>query len=101
MTTRAPQGNVQRSHNDNFVITELLKVNSKLTEQIIELSRLLANAQAPQTQVPMESFANIMHVPETEEDAQFAYNTGQLDKEGLEDAMKEIGFFNAELTIPS
>lgn len=100
MTTQAPLESV-RSRNDTSVIVELLKVNARLTEQIIELSRLVANVQAPQVNTPMESFANIMHVPETEEDAQYAYNSGQLDKEGLEEALKEIGFYNAEITIPS
>lgn len=100
MTQQEPQGS-ERSLNTDFVISKLLEVNAQLTEQLIELARTLAQHKEPVLTAPMESFHSNMHVPETEEDATFAFNTGQINKEELQDTLKEIGFYNAEITVPS
>lgn len=90
------------------IITALLDANTRLTEQIVELSRALAETRAPQFLPPwqsdsaqVEQVRGPMWIPENEEDALHAFNSGLIDKEGLETALKEIGFYNAEITVPS
>lgn len=83
------------------VVKSLLETNAKLTEQIIELSRLLAEAKTPAPHLPQEFSAHPLWVPETEEDAQHALAAGLIDKDEYEHVLKEIGFMNAEITVPS
>lgn len=83
------------------VIKSLLETNTKLSEQIVELSKALAEAKKPEPAPPMEFSKHPLWVPESEEDALHAYNAGLINKEELEDALKEIGFMNAEISVPT
>lgn len=84
------------------IIQSLLETNAKLTDQIVELSRALAESRQPTYPQPVQEFsAHPMWTPESEEDALHAYQAGLIGKDELEDTLKEIGFMNAELTVPS
>lgn len=92
----------QRNPQNNYVeiINQLLETNRLLSEQIIELSKKIAELDKAPAQLPPFSQDRVMHVPETEEDAHYLLETGQIDKSEYEDMLKEIGFFNTEIVTP-
>jgi hypothetical protein len=84
------------------IIQILLETNKELTKQIVDLSRALAERGTPLPSYPQGEFSKEpLWVPETEEDARALYASGEIDKTQLEDALREIGFMNAELVIPT
>lgn len=88
--------------NAGEIIALLLETNKQLTQQIVELSRAMAERQGPLPVYQQGEFSREpLWVPETEEDARALYAAGEIDKTQLEDALKEIGFMNAEITIPT
>lgn len=88
--------------NAGEIIALLLETNKQLTQQIVELSRAMAERQGPLPVHPRGEFSQEpLWVPESEEDARALYASGEIDKTQLEDALREIGFMNAEITIPT
>jgi hypothetical protein len=87
---------------DEGLVAQLLEINKQLTEQIVELSRELAQTKAPvwAPTAPIKTRSFPLHVSENEEDAQYLLSTGQISKDEYEDVLKEIGFMNAEITVP-
>ena len=84
------------------IIQSLLETNAKLTDQIVELSRALAESRQPTYPQPIQEFSTQpLWTAETEEDALHAFKAGLIGKDELEDTLKEIGFMNAELIVPS
>lgn len=83
------------------VVSRLLEANLELTKQVVELSKALSQAQAPASPVQMELSRDPLWMPESEEDALHALNNGLINKSEYEDVLKEIGFFNSEITVPS
>ncbi|MDE2105448.1 MAG: hypothetical protein KGL39_49935 [Patescibacteria group bacterium] len=86
------------------LVPALLQLISKQAEQIIELSRVVAEhrvAPEPEPVVLTPTRPYPLHVPETEEDARAAYESGAITREQLQDVLKEIEFFNAEITVPT
>ena len=83
------------------VVKALLDANLELTKQIVALSTALSEAKKETTPVQMEVSRDPLWMPESEEDAMHAFRTGLINREELEDALREIGFYNAELAIPT
>lgn len=83
------------------VVKALLDANLELTKQVVELSKALSKAQETPAPVLMEVSKHPLWTPESEEDAMHAFKAGLISKDELEDALKEIGFMNAELTVPT
>lgn len=84
------------------IVKALLDQNAKLTEHIVELSKEIARLQAP---VPVYEPTIVrqfpLHVPESEEDARAAYEAGEINKEQLEEVLREVQFYNDEITVPT
>lgn len=83
------------------VVKALLSANLELTKQVVALSTALTEAKQPPAPVQMEVSRDPMWMPESEEDALHAFNAGLITKKELEDTLKEIGFYNAELIVPT
>lgn len=83
-------------------ITPLLDLIAKQNEQIIELSKALIEAKQPQiveTPVPMRQYP--LWVPEDEEDARAAHAAGEINDGQLQEALRELEFFNEKITVPT
>jgi hypothetical protein len=85
------------------IIQQLLETNKQLSEQIIQLSSALAEAKAEPVVAPVQYEESLgpLHIPESEEDAHYLLERGLIDKSEYEDVLKEIGFYNAEITVPT
>lgn len=88
------------SKSDNEVIKVLLETNKQLTDQLIEMSKIIAGIQNP-TYVPMQASKDPLMMPESEEDATYLLRTGQIDKAEFEDVLKELKFYNSEIVVPT
>lgn len=82
----------------------LLDIIAKQNEQIIELSRIIAESKKPEPVVeyeptPIRTYP--MHVPETEEDARALHEAGVIGDAQLEEVLRELEFFNTSVTVPS
>jgi hypothetical protein len=83
------------------VVKALLETNAKLVEQIVELTRVIAELKAPQPSVSMEGVDMFpLRIPETVEDARFARDNGLISTEDYQKVLKELDFFNSEITFP-
>lgn len=86
------------------VVTALLEQLAQANATIVELSKIIADLreQPVIAPAPMEMGTPFnFQVTETEEDAIAAYNAGEITKDQLEETLKEIQFFNSEITVPS
>lgn len=81
----------------------LLEQNRLLTEQIVELAKeaLRSNVQPSFVPVDMELARFPLNVAESEEDARAMHKAGAIDDQELEDMLNEIGFYNAEMVVPT
>lgn len=86
-------------------VSELLQLIVKQNEQIIELSKIIAdlrqNDPPPFLPEPTPQRTYPMHVPEDEEDARIAYERGDITREQLQEVLREVEFFNNEITVPT
>jgi hypothetical protein len=83
------------------VVDQLLEANSRLTDRIIEMSRVVADLQKEPDPYPVMQESRVpLHTPESVEDAEFLFHTGQITRAELEDALSEIGFYNDEIVVP-
>lgn len=83
------------------IVDQLLETNARLTERLIEMSKVLADSKpAPEPFPVMQESRVPLHTPESVEDAEYLFNTGQITKAELEDTLKEIGFYNDEIVVP-
>lgn len=83
------------------IVKELLAQNAKLTEQIVELSKLIANrpVEAPTSEPQAEWVPYPLHIPEDEEDAKYLRDIGAIDKSEYEQILKDAGLQNTEIEI--
>lgn len=79
----------------------LLELIAKQNEQIIELSKLIADARKPEpVYEPVVERKYPLNVPESEEDARALHEAGMLSDGELEEVLRELEFFTAEITVP-
>ena len=85
------------------IVKALLEQLAQANATIVELSKIIADQKAPVPvfePVPMVQ-TRPLTVPESEEDAIAAFNAGEIDKNQLEEVLREIEFFNQEITVPT
>ena len=85
------------------IVKALLEQNAKLTEHIVELSKELARvSEQPVYVQPEPMFRQFpLHVPESEEDARAAFEAGDITRDELQEVLKEVEFYNHEITVPT
>jgi len=83
------------------IVKTLIEQNARLTEQIVELSRLIANQkdQSEPDWAEIRTSAVPMYMSETEEDARHLLNTEQISFSEYENLLKELDFANPTLTL--
>jgi len=85
------------------VVSALLEQLAQANATIVELSKIIAE-QKPALPAPpaMEQVLPFpLQVTESEEDAYAAFNAGEITREQLQEALREIEFFNHEITVPT
>lgn len=85
-------------------IQPLLDLIAKQNEQIIELSKVIADLKAqpaPEPVIPTPVRQYPLYVPESEEDARALHAAGEITKEQLEGVLQELEFFNNDITVPT
>lgn len=87
------------------IVKALLEQLAQANATIVELSKLIADAKpAPFVEpayVAPAWGALPLHVPESEEDARARFEAGEIDRQQLEEVLKDIEFYNAEITVPT
>lgn len=84
------------------VVAALLEQLAQANATIVELSKIIAEKQnAPVFEPVVMASTRPLTVPESEEDAIAAFNAGEITKEQLEETLREIEFFNQEITVPT
>lgn len=86
------------------VVSALLEQLAQANATIVELSKIIADLRTTTVETPqvvMESSPFPLQVTETEEDAYTAFNNGEITREQLQETLKEIEFFNHEITVPT
>lgn len=85
------------------VVSALLEQLAQANATIVELSKIIADQKAQPVPFlpPLESSPFPLQVTENEEDVYAAYQAGEITKDQLSEALKEIEFFNHEITVPT
>lgn len=85
------------------LVQSLLNLIEKQNEQILELSRVVAELRkTPVVQPPVfETSPHPLKMPEDEEDIQWQLERGVIDKAQAENLLKELDFFASEIVSPT
>lgn len=86
------------------IVKALLEQLAQANATIVELSKVIADTKpvpVVETVVPPMWGALPLHVPESEEDARARYEAGEIDKQQLEEVLRDIEFYTAEITVPT
>lgn len=88
------------------VVAKLLETNTRLTEQIIELSKALVEAREPQFPAAggypaLEHAPFPLNMPESEEDAEHLLKMGMITEKEFEGIKREIEFYDDEMYVPT
>lgn len=93
----------------NEAVKALLEANRLLTEQIVVLTAQIVALSQPRDALPAGEWVPVapepafesrrLHTSEEEEDLQHLFDTGQITREELKEALQQAGFANTGVEI--
>lgn len=91
-----------RSYHNSYeeIIKAQLDLIKELSQELVKLSLEIARLKEPVPAVAMQVNRGPMHVPESEEDAKYLLETGQIDMDEFKSMLNELNFFNNEIVVP-